>query len=84
MEFLTCFASINDISNDIHIFIQGFRCSFWETADKNYFGFAAVENISHNNLLYGFSLINRNYFIKNSINKFHNYYYFDNSYKTFH
>jgi hypothetical protein len=40
-------------------------------------------NISHNNLLYGFSLINRNYFIKNSINKFHNYYYFDNSYKKF-
>jgi len=49
-EVLTCFASIN-ACNDIDIFIQGFRCSFWETADKNYFGFAAVENISHNNFI---------------------------------
>jgi hypothetical protein len=39
--------------------------------------------LSHNNLLYGFSLVNRSYFIKNSINKINNYYYFDNSYKKF-
>ena len=50
MEVLTCFASINNC-DDLNIFIQGFRCSFWETADKNYFGFAAIENISHNNLI---------------------------------
>ena len=40
-------------------------------------------NISHNNLVYGFSVINKKYFINNSINKTHNYYYFDNSYKKF-
>ena len=51
MEILTCFASINATSNDSNIFIQGFRCSFWETADKHYFGFAVVENISHNYLI---------------------------------
>lgn len=40
-------------------------------------------NISHNNLIYGFSIINKNYFINNSMNKIYNYYYFDNSYKKF-
>jgi hypothetical protein len=57
MEILTCFASINDKSNDYSIFIQGFRCSFWETANKNYFGFAAIENISHNDLIINHLLI---------------------------
>lgn len=50
MEVLCCFASINTCEN-VEDFIQGFKCSFWKTADKNMFGFASVENISHNNLL---------------------------------
>jgi len=51
LEILSCFASIHDgtITNDI--FVQGFKISFWKTAEKNYFGFAVIENISHNNLI---------------------------------
>jgi hypothetical protein len=53
LEVLSCFASICDFDNleDKNLFIQGFKISFWETAEKNYFGFAAIENISHNNLI---------------------------------
>jgi len=53
LEVLNCFASICDFDNlgDKKIFVQGFKISFWETAEKNYFGFAAIENISHNNLI---------------------------------
>jgi hypothetical protein len=46
METLSCFASINSDSTDI--FIHGFKVSFWRIAEKHYFGFAAIENISHN------------------------------------
>jgi hypothetical protein len=49
MEVLSCFASINNYQNDI--FIQGFKISFWKIAAENYFGFAAIENISHNNII---------------------------------
>ena len=47
METLSCFASINncELSN---VFIHGFKVSFWKIAEKHYFGFAAIENISHN------------------------------------
>jgi GNAT superfamily N-acetyltransferase len=53
LEILTCFASINgfDSRDDNPIFIQGFKISFWKIAEKNYFGFAVIENISHNNLI---------------------------------
>ena len=53
LEILTCFASINgfESASDNHIFIQGFKISFWKTAEKNYFGFAVIENISHNNMI---------------------------------
>ena len=46
MEVLSCFASIN--SADPDIFVQGFKISFWTIADKNKFGFSALEDISHN------------------------------------
>lgn len=49
MEVLSCFASINDYEYDI--FIRGFKISFWKIAAENYFGFAAIENISHNNII---------------------------------
>jgi hypothetical protein len=59
LEILSCFASINGIgridkNEEIKggdLFIQGFKISFWKTAEKNYFGFAAIENISHNNVI---------------------------------
>ena len=50
MEALCCFASINNCLMD-DIFIQGFKISFWNIADKNGFGFCAIENISHNHLI---------------------------------
>jgi len=49
IEVLSCFASINN--TDDTIFIQGFKISFWKIAAENYFGFAAIENISHNNII---------------------------------
>jgi hypothetical protein len=50
MEVLSCFASINNCS-DVSVFIQGFKISFWKIASEKYFGFSAIENISHNNIL---------------------------------
>uniref|UniRef100_A0A6C0EUU4 glycylpeptide N-tetradecanoyltransferase n=1 Tax=viral metagenome TaxID=1070528 RepID=A0A6C0EUU4_9ZZZZ len=50
MEVLSCFASINNCDNN-DIFIQGFKISFWKIAEENYFGFAAIENISHNYII---------------------------------
>ena len=49
LEVLTCFASISNCEDDI--FIQGFKISFWKIAAENFFGFAAIENISHNNII---------------------------------
>ena len=49
MEVLCCFASICNCSHNI--FIQGFKVSFWKIAAENFFGFAAIENISHNNII---------------------------------
>jgi ribosomal protein S18 acetylase RimI-like enzyme len=49
MEVLTCFASISNC--DTNIFSQGYKISFWKIAAENYFGFAAIENISHNNII---------------------------------
>ena len=49
MEVLCCFASICNC--DHSIFIQGFKVSFWKIAAENFFGFAAIENISHNNII---------------------------------
>jgi hypothetical protein len=51
MEVLSCYASINNNNNLNDIFIQGFKISFWNIANKNYFGFCAIENISHNNII---------------------------------
>ena len=45
MEVLSCYASIKNC--DDNIFIQGFKISFWKIAAENYFGFAALEDISH-------------------------------------
>ena len=49
IEVLSCFASICNCDDDI--FIQGFKISFWKIAAENYFGFAAIENISNNNII---------------------------------
>lgn len=49
LEVLSCFASINN--TDDNIFIKGFKISFWKCAADNYFGFSAIENISHNHII---------------------------------
>jgi hypothetical protein len=49
LEVLSCFASICYCEHDI--FIQGFKISFWKIAAENYFGFSAIENVSHNDIL---------------------------------
>jgi hypothetical protein len=49
LEVLSFFASICECEEDI--FIQGFKISFWKIAAENFFGFAALENISHNNII---------------------------------
>jgi len=49
MEVLCCFASICNC--DHNVFIQGFKVSFWKIAAENFFGFSAIENISHNNII---------------------------------
>lgn len=61
VEILSCFASINSFDKTDRegeqIFIQGFKISFWKTANKKNkgkgFGFAVIEEISHN-----YSIIN--------------------------
>ena len=47
---MSCFASINNCS-DNSVFIQGFKISFWKIAYEKYFGFSAIENISHNDII---------------------------------
>jgi hypothetical protein len=49
LEVLSCFASICHCNENI--FIQGFKISFWKIASENYFGFLAIENISHNYII---------------------------------
>jgi GNAT superfamily N-acetyltransferase len=49
MEVLSCFSSI--CICDESIFIQGFKISFWKIAFENYFGFAAIEDISDNYII---------------------------------
>jgi hypothetical protein len=50
LEVLSCFASINNCESE-EIFIQGFKISFWKIAEKNRFGFSAIESISNNNII---------------------------------
>ena len=47
-EVLTCIASITSDELADDIFIHGFKIVFWQIAEKHNYGFAAIENISHN------------------------------------
>ena len=51
MEVLSCFASIRGAGAEKDSFVQGFKISFWKIADENNFGFAAIESISHNDVI---------------------------------
>jgi hypothetical protein len=50
LEVLTCFASIH-INKNTDVFILGFKNIFWHIANKFHFGYSAIENISHNNII---------------------------------
>ena len=77
LEVLSCFASINNYQNDI--FIRGFKISFWKIAAENYFGFAAIENISHNNIIIDNIMIKTNSLIVSPTA----YYFYNFAYPTF-
>ena len=74
LEVLSCFASICNCERNI--FIQGFKISFWKIAAENYFGFAAIENISHNNIVIDNIILNtKPYIISPTAYFFYNFAY---------
>lgn len=56
MEVLSCFASISDA--DDAIFIKGFKICFWKISSEHFFGFAAIEDISDNNIIINNIMLN--------------------------
>jgi len=48
LHILSCFASCQSSELDSDVFIHGFKCSFWDIANKHKFGYCTVEDISHN------------------------------------
>ena len=77
MEVLSCFASINNCDDDI--FIHGFKISFWKIAAENNFGFSAIENISHNNIIINNLLIKTKPIIQSPTA----YFFYNFAYHTF-
>lgn len=77
LEILYCFGSICECDEDI--FIQGFKISFWKIAADNYFGFAVLENISHNNILINNIILKTKPLIKTT----NAYYFYNFAYPTF-
>ena len=77
LEVLSCFGSISNC--DDNIFIQGFKISFWKIAAENYFGFAAIENISHNNIIIDNIILKTNPLIKSPTA----YFFYNFAYPTF-
>jgi len=49
LESLICFGSINNTNDDI--FIHSFKVSFWKIAEKYFFGYCVIENLSDNYIL---------------------------------
>jgi GNAT superfamily N-acetyltransferase len=78
LEVLSCFASINNCESE-EIFIHGFKISFWKTAEKNNFGFAAIESISHNNVIINNLLLKTNPLVVSPTA----YFFYNFAYNTF-
>jgi len=77
LEILQCFASICRCETDI--FIQGFKISFWKISAENYFGFACIEKLSHNDIIINNIILKtKPTFIKSSA-----YYFYNFAYPTF-
>jgi hypothetical protein len=77
LEVLTCFASICNCEKDI--FIQGFKISFWKIAAENFFGFCAIENVSHNNIIIDNIMLKTTPLIVSPIS----YFFYNFAYPTF-
>ena len=78
-EVLTCYASIKSEHCPKDVFVQGFKNSFWNIADKNNFGFCAVENISHNHYVVSNLLLKNKAIIKTPTA----YFFYNFAYSTF-
>ena len=77
LEVLSCFASICECEENI--FIQGFKISFWKISAENLFGFAAIENISHNSIIINNIILKTNPIIKSPTA----YFFYNFAYPTF-
>lgn len=77
LEMLTCFASICNCENDV--FVQGFKISFWKIAAEHYFGYAGIEDTSHNPLCIQ-NIIQKT--TSSAVNKTF-YYFYNFAYPTF-
>lgn len=77
LEALCCFASICSCDEDI--FTHGYKISFWKIAAENYFGFAFIENISHNGIFMN-NIIQRT---TPTIYQENAYYFYNFAYPTF-
>jgi hypothetical protein len=78
LEVLSLFASICECEEDI--FIQGFKISFWKIAAENFFGFAALEHISHNSIIINNIMLKTNPLIISPTA----YFFYNFAYPTFH
>jgi GNAT superfamily N-acetyltransferase len=77
LYILKCFASICNCEMDV--FIHGFKISFWKIAAENYFGFASIENLSHNDILIN-NIIQKT---SPTIIRTSSYYFYNFAYKPF-
>ena len=80
MEVLSCFASINGPNNPEEVFVQGFKINFWAIAEKHHFGFSAVEDVSHNDVIINNLLKKTHPLIKSPTA----YFFYNFAYHTFH
>jgi len=79
MEVLSCVASIKGDQCSSDVFIHGFKISFWTIADKNKFGFSAVEDISHNRMIIDNLVIKTNPIVVSPTA----YFFYNFAYRTF-
>ena len=80
VHVLSCFASINQTEESL--FINAFKTSFLNTCKKHQFGFAAIENISHNH--YFIEELKKEITSPGRIESPTAYFFYNFAYSTFH
>jgi hypothetical protein len=78
LEILSLIGSIKNCENVV--FIRAFKICFWKIAADNYMGYAAIENISHNNII----IDNLCLKTKPQLITDFAYYFYNFAYNTFH